>query len=384
MQGLDVDSEMDDDSSSTNRQFKATAAASKRESKLIELNLANNKFTKIPQCLSCLAPKLAKLNMSSNRLESMGAVCDLPSGLKFLDLSNNLIKRSMHLLNENLLKFIFYYYSKYTSAHLSDEFLNGTLINLLLENDFCYLNLILKSLNKNAAAFVDSIKTISRAPNALAAPLYLVHDSSASKNENLRDMSKHRFPPTGYVNQHIQNSTSPANQQKRRTRSQSRSARTFLTSPPSASSQNSPNLSEAQQLKHASNVANQKRLLPFDLFLVNLKYNQAYAGTAYRDMPQNRQQLLESVYLMLKSDLDLTNMEKILLNSQNLQVFLEQLCPHKRHIKLENLKSINLSQNKMKKLTFMFELAPAQCSVEDLEKLFERLSTPAKKSQVRI
>ena len=35
-------------------------------SKLIELNLANNAFTKMPDCLSCLAPKLVKLNMSMN------------------------------------------------------------------------------------------------------------------------------------------------------------------------------------------------------------------------------------------------------------------------------------------------------------------------------
>ena len=55
----------------------------------------------MPECLSCLTPKLVKLNLSSNKIDSMGAVCDLPLSLKFSDLSNNLIKRPMRLLNEN-------------------------------------------------------------------------------------------------------------------------------------------------------------------------------------------------------------------------------------------------------------------------------------------
>lgn len=59
-----------------------------RESLLKELNLANNLFEKMPECLSCMAPKLVKLNLSFNRLESMGAISDLPKSLKFLDLSN--------------------------------------------------------------------------------------------------------------------------------------------------------------------------------------------------------------------------------------------------------------------------------------------------------
>jgi hypothetical protein len=43
------------------------------------------------------------------------------------------------------------------------------------------------------------------------------------------------------------------------------------------------------------------------------------------------------------------------------------LCPHKRHIKLENLKSLNLAQNKLKKFNFMFELNAQQFTIEDLE-----------------
>lgn len=107
-----------------------------RESKLIELNLSSNQFTKVPECLSCLAPKLVKLNLSCNRIESMGAVCDLPTSLKFLDLSNNRIKRSMRLLNENLLRFILFYFTKINSpaqtASSEDFNLDNILVNLLL------------------------------------------------------------------------------------------------------------------------------------------------------------------------------------------------------------------------------------------------------------
>lgn len=106
-----------------------------KESKLIELNLSNNQFTKIPECLSCLAPKLIKLNVSGNRIESMGAVCDLPMSLKFLDLSNNQISRSMRLLNENLLRFILFYFTKLNNQPTpsSEDFnLDNILVNLLL------------------------------------------------------------------------------------------------------------------------------------------------------------------------------------------------------------------------------------------------------------
>jgi hypothetical protein len=353
------------------------SAANKRESKLIELNLSNNNFVKIPECLSCLAPKLVKLNLSSNRIESMGAVCDLPAGLKFFDLSNNFIKRSMHLINENLLRFILYYYSKYTSNALSEDFLNNTLVNLLLENDFCYLNIILKSLNKNIMV-EPNLKMSPRGPAALATPMYLVNNDPArsSANENMRAMSKQRLPSTSNQLQVFSNNQQQQPQQaKRRTRSQSRSARTLLASPPINSM---PVANQSPQTQSSSAV--QKRLLPFDLFLVNLKYNQTYSNSSsgYREPPTNRQQLLNGIYEIAKSDLDLERKEKILLNSNNLQVFLEQLCPHKRHIKLESLKSINLSQNKLKKFNFMFELAGAQCSIEDLEKL----SQPKKEKQV--
>ena len=44
----------------------------RKESKLVELNLSNNNFSKVPECLSCLTPKLVKLNLSSNKIETMG------------------------------------------------------------------------------------------------------------------------------------------------------------------------------------------------------------------------------------------------------------------------------------------------------------------------
>jgi len=53
----------------------------RKESKLVELNLSNNNFSKVPECLSCLTPKLVKLNLNSIKIESMGAICDLPLSL---------------------------------------------------------------------------------------------------------------------------------------------------------------------------------------------------------------------------------------------------------------------------------------------------------------
>lgn len=127
--GLDDLEDLDTTSS-----IHAVSSLQTKESKLIELNLSNNQFTKIPECLSCLAPKLVKLNLSTNRIESMGAVCDLPVSLKFLDLSNNKIKRSMRLLNESLLRFILFYFDKLESNSTSvEEFnLNNIFVNLLL------------------------------------------------------------------------------------------------------------------------------------------------------------------------------------------------------------------------------------------------------------
>lgn len=120
----------------------------KRESNLKELNLSHNKISKIPECLSCLAPKLIKLNLSYNHLETMGAICDLPKSLKFLDLSNNSIKFSMRLLNDKLLRLMISYFELFSSgAVVETDYLNllGEFTNqsrVLLENEFCYKSLI--------------------------------------------------------------------------------------------------------------------------------------------------------------------------------------------------------------------------------------------------
>ena len=90
----------------------------------------------------------------------MGAICDLPVSLKFLDLSNNCLKRSMRLINENLLKFIIFYSTKYANNETGDnikQLIEQNLSSLLLDNEFCYLNMFKKyflsnenkSFNKN-------------------------------------------------------------------------------------------------------------------------------------------------------------------------------------------------------------------------------------------
>lgn len=58
-------------------------------SQLSSLNIANNLFTSIPAALPCLAVNLTRLNMSYNRLRSMGHVTSYPATLKQLDLSHN-------------------------------------------------------------------------------------------------------------------------------------------------------------------------------------------------------------------------------------------------------------------------------------------------------
>lgn len=149
----------------------------------------------------------------------------------------------------------------------------------------------------------------------------------------LRDKSSH--PSSG----------DQLNNVRRRTRSQSRNYRAILNS--------SDNSNDANK-RMPSGVGN-KRLIPFDLFLINLRYNRAYAtaNSASQDDPVKNNfeisKLIEEFLTSVESAEVLARQEKLLLNSQNIQIFLEQLCPHKRHIKLENLKSINLSNNRIKK-----------------------------------
>lgn len=53
------------------------------------LNLAHNSLYSISPELACLAPALTKLNVSHNRLDDAGFICDYPASLKHLDLSCN-------------------------------------------------------------------------------------------------------------------------------------------------------------------------------------------------------------------------------------------------------------------------------------------------------
>lgn len=55
------------------------------------LDLSNNRLAVIPSDLSCLTPKLTKLNVSKNRIKSLGNINDYPIDLEFLDASNNLL-----------------------------------------------------------------------------------------------------------------------------------------------------------------------------------------------------------------------------------------------------------------------------------------------------
>ena len=228
-------------------------------SKIYDLNLSHNNFKKIPECLSCIVPKLSKLNLSHNLIESLGAISDYPANLKFLDLSNNLIMDSGRLFNSSFLKFI-------------DMYLFGKSVELkkldfsLLDNQFCYLNL-------------SSGRTRPR---------------EKSIQVNLRSSSN-----------------------RRRARSQSRNpARNSLVQ------------------------INPDKKLPFDLYLMNYKYRRIDNEMDAFDFDEMSKREREKF-----------------LNSQNIQIFIEQLCPHKRHIKLESLKSLNLSFNKIKKLDIVFDLS---------------------------
>ena len=58
-------------------------------SRLVDLNISHNCLTCLPPSLACLAPKLARLNASYNSLSTLGPVCQLPAGIKYLDLSHN-------------------------------------------------------------------------------------------------------------------------------------------------------------------------------------------------------------------------------------------------------------------------------------------------------
>ena len=55
------------------------------------LDISSNQLSVIPPDLSCLTPKLTKLNVSKNKIKSLGHINDYPIDLEFLDASNNLL-----------------------------------------------------------------------------------------------------------------------------------------------------------------------------------------------------------------------------------------------------------------------------------------------------
>ena len=59
--------------------------------KLNSLNLSHNQFHTIPESISCFTTNLTRLNLSNNKLTSMGNVKLYPANLKHLDLSSNKI-----------------------------------------------------------------------------------------------------------------------------------------------------------------------------------------------------------------------------------------------------------------------------------------------------
>jgi small GTP-binding protein len=56
---------------------------------LEHIDLSRNSLTSVPAELSCLAPKLQKLNLSHNRIRGLGQLIEFPPGLEMLDASNN-------------------------------------------------------------------------------------------------------------------------------------------------------------------------------------------------------------------------------------------------------------------------------------------------------
>lgn len=69
-------------------------------SKINYLNLSHNSFAQVPNVLACITSELTRLNLSYNRIASLGSLNSFPAKLKNLDLSNNQISSWFDPYNE--------------------------------------------------------------------------------------------------------------------------------------------------------------------------------------------------------------------------------------------------------------------------------------------
>jgi GTPase SAR1 family protein/Leucine-rich repeat (LRR) protein len=376
-------------------------------SKLFDLNLSNNKFTRVPASLSCLATKLAKLNLSNNSIRAMGSICDLPSSLKFLDLSNNKIKLPMRILNAYLLKIISLYFSKVTQSSRSIvaptsslDTMNTELAKTFVNNQFCHFYALKASLTKDRTSYVTkrdhkqqeqerqqqpvimqrnqqeflsrlNLRSKTRGPDIDSTSHFKRSDEIQIDNKSIKQRQ-------GAAQQRISNNRmkSAVNSKQKRARSQSRNQHNRIASttlnqvvqtidmmmiPPNTDATTA--TTTTTQMKREEQKT---RLIPFDLFMVNTRYDlmtMTNIETSKNEIVKmnEQQELAEDVELYLN--------EKQFVNNINLPIFMEELCPHKRHIKLENLKSLNLSNNKLKHCYLMLDLV-------EISETNETTSTP--------
>uniref|UniRef100_A0A0N4ZX28 non-specific serine/threonine protein kinase n=1 Tax=Parastrongyloides trichosuri TaxID=131310 RepID=A0A0N4ZX28_PARTI len=68
---------------------------------LFSLNLSNNKLKEMPLNLACVCPRLVKLDISYNELETIGPIECLPHRLRTLDVSNNKLTKTFDAMTRH-------------------------------------------------------------------------------------------------------------------------------------------------------------------------------------------------------------------------------------------------------------------------------------------